>query len=144
MKWFSDLSSGVTNDLRRNQLARVIENALYFSDRAGKSDQNKARYADHVYVSLVTPGVFKDADVKSRLYQYKYVEYNAPDRDGLIKDLNASVLKMRNPSANIEKQLERLTSLHWSAYDDIFAQIPDSAIKAELMEFWNKHGNYQG
>ena len=144
MKWYSDLSLDVKHDIHRNQLARVIENALYFNDRAGNSDQSGARYSDCVYVALVTPKVFRDTDAKSRLYQYKFDEYEAPDRGNLLKDLKSCVLKMSNPSTNIEQQLERLTCLRWATFDDIFAQMPDSTISAELRKFWEKHGNYQG
>ncbi len=144
MKWFSDLSISTTHDLRRNQLARVIENALYFNDRAGNSDQRGARYSDDVYVSLVTPKAFRDTEVKSRLYQYKYEEYKAADLNGLIKDLNASALKLRNPSASLGQQLERLACIRWVTYDDIFAQMPKSEISPELLSFWEERGGYQG
>lgn len=144
MKWFSDLSSSTTHDLRRNQLARVIENALYFSDRAGNSYQRGARYSDDVYVSLVTPKAFRDTEVKSRLYQYKFEEYKAPDLNGLIKDLNASALKLRNPSASLGQQLEKLACIRWVTYDDIFAQMPKSEISPVLLSFWEERGGYQG
>lgn len=144
MKWFSDLSIGTTHDLRRNQLVRVIENALYFSNRAGNSNQSGVRYSDHVYVSLVTPKAFKDTEVKSRLYQYKYEEYRAADLGGLIRDLNASVWKLRNPSAKLGQQLERLECLRWATYDDLFAQMPRSEISPELQRFWEERGGYQG
>ena len=144
MKWYADLSLSVTHDLHRNQLARVIENALCFNDKAGVPDQSSARYPDQVYVALVTPKVFRDTDVKSRLYQYKFEEYKAANHDKLLRDLNSCVLEMRDPSVNMAKQLEKFSCLRWSTYDDIFAQIPDSVISSELKKFWEERGSYQG
>ena len=51
MKWYSDISTSTTHDIHRNQLARVVENALYFNDGD--------RLSDCVYVALVTPKAFK-------------------------------------------------------------------------------------
>ena len=144
MKWYSDLSLYVKHDTNRNQLARVIENALFFNDRAKTFNQSAASYSDSVYVALVTPKIFRKADAKSRLYQYKFDEYEAADYAALLKDLKSCILNMRNPSAHIENQLERLAGLRWATYDDIFARLPDSAIRAELTRFWDKRGNYQG
>jgi len=143
MKWFSDISLDVTHDLHRNQLARVIENAIFFSDKAGCRDQSNARYPSRVYVTLVTPKVFRDANVKSRLYQYKFEDYRV-DSTNLLNDLDSCVLAMRNKSANLAKQLERLACLCWSTYDDIFALVPESALSEELKIFWERYGNYQG
>lgn len=144
MKWYRDISLDVEHDIHRNQLARVIENALFFDDSAGIFDQSEARYSDNVYVALITPKIFREADAKSRLYQYKFDEYEAADHANLLKDLHSSVLEMRNPSANMEQQLERLTCLRWATYDDIFAHMPDSDISSELKRFWEERGSYQG
>ncbi|MCY4090694.1 MAG: hypothetical protein OXF62_07740 [Caldilineaceae bacterium] len=143
MKWFSDISKETTHDLHRNQLARVIENAIFFNDKAGCSDQSNVRYPDRIYVALVTPKVFRDANVKSRLYQYKFENYRA-DSTYLLNDLESSALELRDGSAKLAKRLERLSCLCWSTYDDIFAHIPCSAISMELKSFWEKCGNYQG
>ena len=67
-KWASDIAYRTTHDLCRNQLARVIETALTF--------QNRARtpwLPDHVHVTLLTPRRFKYESVGSRLYFYKFV-----------------------------------------------------------------------
>ena len=141
MKWYSDISTRTTHDIHRNQLARVIENALYFNDR----DEDKHsecvdgdRYSDCVYVALVTPRAFKNREVNSRLYQYKFEEYEA-DRGHLVKDLEACVLKKREHarSDNVADRVGRLT-LRWSTYDEIFANIPDSTISEKLKEFWRE------
>ena len=141
MKWYSDISISTTHDIHRNQLARVIENALYFNDR----DEDKHsdcvdgdRYSDCVYVALVTPKAFKDREVNSRLYQYKFKEYEA-DRGHLVKDLEACSLEKREHarSDNVADRVGKLT-LRWPTYDEIFANIPDSAISEKLKEFWCK------
>ena len=136
MKWYSDISTSVKYDIHRNQLARVIENALYFNDGDGHSDC--------VYVALVTPKAFKNTNVKSRLYQYKFEEYEA-DRGHLVKDFEACVLEEKREHAigNVADRVKRLI-LRWPTYDEIFTNIPDSAISKELKKFWQERGKYQG
>ena len=136
MKWYSDISTSVKYDIHRNQLARVIENALYFNDGD--------RLSDCVYVALVTPKAFKNTNVKSRLYQYKFEEYEA-DRGHLVKDLEACVLeeKSEHTIGNEADRVKRLI-FRWPTYDEIFANIPDSAISKELKKFWQERGKYQG
>ena len=135
MKWYSDISTSTTHDIHRNQLARVVENALYFNDGD--------RLSDCVYVALVTPKAFKNTNVKSRLYQYKFEEYEA-DRNQLVKDVESCVLKKhKHASGNVADRVGRLT-LRWPTYDEIFDEIPDSAISKELTKFWQERGNYQG
>ena len=53
MKWYSDIDKEVTHDRHRNQLIRVIENALAFRNNQGESP-------DQLYVTLVTPEIFKE------------------------------------------------------------------------------------
>ena len=140
MKWYSDISTRTTHDIHRNQLARVIENALYFNDR----DEDKHsdcvdgdRYSDCVYVALVTPKAFKNREVNSRLYQYKFAEYEA-DRGHLVKDLEACVLKKREHAiSKVADRVGKLT-LRWPTYDEIFAKIPDSEISEKLKKFWRE------
>ncbi|MCB1088457.1 MAG: hypothetical protein KDM63_15570, partial [Verrucomicrobiae bacterium] len=62
MKWYSDLSKNVTNDQHRNQLSRIIENAVVF--------QGKGALVERVTVTLVTPEIFVGTEPKSRLYHY--------------------------------------------------------------------------
>ena len=139
MKWNSDVQPRVTNDMQRNQLARVTENALCFQD-GGK-------YAQTIHVTLVTPAVFRESAVKSRLYQYKYEEYT---RDGasILKDLNASDLEHRNRAgwvypSDMEQRIRKL-SLHWATYDDLFENLPDSSLSQGITTFWGQYGSYQG
>src|SRR6056297_1705354 len=67
MKWNSDISTKVSYDLKRNQMIRVIENALTFQN-------NNNELAKDIYFNLVTPDLFKK-EPKSRLYHYKFEEY---------------------------------------------------------------------
>ncbi len=139
MKWYSDISISVTYDIHRNQLARVIENALCF--------QKPRKYAEKVYVTLVTPSIFRNAPLKSRLYQYKFREYNT-NRTCLIDDLNACVLERNNQPdwsfpSDLSQRVKSL-SLQWTTYDELFENLPDSAITEELKNFWRQYGNYQG
>ena len=136
MKWYSDIATSTTHDIHRNQLARVIENALYFNDGN--------RYSDCVYVALVTPKAFKNTNVNSRLYQYKFKEYE-DDRGHLVKDFEACILEEKREHAigNVADRVGRLT-LRWPTYDEIFANVPNSKISEKLKEFWQKRGSYQG
>ncbi len=130
MKWYGDIATRTKYDIHRNQLARVIENALYFND------------SSDVYVALVTPKAFKNNDVKSRLYQYKFEEYNKTDRNCLKKDLDKCILPKRKYPDNIADRVDKL-KLRWPTYDCIFNSIPDSEISEELEKFWRKCGRSQ-
>jgi len=139
MKWCSDISVRVTCDVHRNQLARVTENALCF--------QASGKYAEKVYVTAVTPATFRNARLKSRLYQYKFEEYEA-DRTCLMDDLEACGLE-KNEQADwsfpphLAQRVASL-SLRWVTYDELFQNLPDSPIAAELTKFWRQYGDYQG
>jgi hypothetical protein len=139
MKWYSDISCRVTHDAHRNQLARVIENALCF--------QGGGRFAEKVHVALVTPAVFREPPLKSRLYQYKFGEYDA-DRANVRAALDACVLEKNElPDWSYPDLAQRVRSLslHWATYDELFEEnLPDSAIAGQLKDFWAKYGNYQG
>ena len=141
MKYNSDISSGTTHDSQRNQLLRVIENALCF--------QNSGSYTDEVFVTLVTPGVFRYAKVKSRLYQYKYEEYkNDPTR--IISDLQECSLmhkvqtNWRYPT-DIVRRIEKL-SFNWVTYEELLTHLPcpeetfHSEIFSNLRRFWEYYG----
>lgn len=139
MKWYADISVSVTYDVHRNQLARVIENAVCFQDCG--------RYADQVYVALVTPATFRDAALKSRLYQYKFEEYNA-NPASLMADLEACILaKNEQVGWSYPPDLAQRVasfSLRWVTYDELLDRLPDSPIKPGLEDFWTQHGKYQG
>lgn len=139
MKWYSDVQPHVTHDMQRNQLARVIENAICF--------QGAGKYAEAVGVTLVTPAVFRDAPVRSRLYQYKFDEYKR-NANALLEDLEACPLRPRNEQDwsypdNLAQRIEDLT-LRWATYDDLFENLPDSPLSQGIAAFWGQYGNYQG
>jgi len=130
MKWNSVIFTTVSYDLHRNQMIRVIENALCFQD-------SQERYAKEVFVSLVTPVMFYNNEYKSRLYQYKYFEYK--DAVILLKDLHACNLKKRHNDnwfypEDINERVNCLT-LNWITYEHLFNNLPNSAIADELKNF---------
>ncbi len=136
MKWDSDISLCVTYDPKRNQLARVIENALCFQDGI--------RYSDEVHVALVTPAIFKLPDSESRSYQGMFRGYES-DRGKLQHDLDTCRLEKRDSvdwkyPANIGDRIYGL-NLIWPTYDELFSEVPSSAISEGIQSFWEKFSN---
>lgn len=131
MKWGSDISMSVTYDPDRNQLARVIENALCF--------QGEVTYADEVHVALVTPEKFKGPEGEYREYQGTFRRYGS-ERATLRRDLAACRLGRRDWKypPDIDRQAERL-NLRWATYEDLFAGMPTSAISGGLQRFWERY-----
>lgn len=139
MKWHSDISYQVKHDINRNQLARIIETALCFQ-KAGK-------YAQEVNVCLVTPELFISPLCKSRLYQYKFNEYQS-NSSTLRYDLEQCILEINKQSAwtypeNMAQHIRSL-NLIWCSFDELFRNLPESVIAAQIKAFWIKHGEYQG
>lgn len=64
-KWDSDISLGVKYCTIRNQLQRVIDNALYFCKNPNEVEK--------IFVTLITPEKYMKG--RTRLYCYKYEEY---------------------------------------------------------------------
>lgn len=128
-KWYSDIAGSVSYDKHRNQLARVIENAVYFS----RGD----RFAQEAHVTLVTPEVFKACPASSRLYQYKYSEYSKAETADLVRDLAASCLPHRRQFPVIHERLRRFR-LHWVTYETLFQGVPDSELKEPFLDFAGK------
>lgn len=125
-KWYSDIAGSVSYDKHRNQLARVIENAVYFN----QGD----RFADEVLVSLVTPEVFQSYPAGSRLYRYKYSEYSKAEAHDLVRDLDVSCLTLRRQFPDIHERLRSLR-LHWVTYETLFRSVPDSELKRPFLDF---------
>ena len=135
MKWNSDISGFVSNDAHRNQLVRVIENALCF--------ENKGKYADRSFVTLVTPAIFKDMVSDSRFhkeYQGKLREYRS-DHANILIDLDSPLQKANHYPDDIAERLKTLT-LGWVTFDDLFDNIPDSPISEALDKFWKERSEY--
>ncbi len=131
MKWESDISRGVTNDPDRNQLIRVIESALYF--------QNNETFTGEVYVTLVTPSVFRDSQLIPKIYSGKFREYES-DTENILKDLRNCRLEPRG-GFDAAQRIGALT-LRWQTFDELFTSIPDSAISDALQSFWQNYGTY--
>ena len=133
MKYDSDISGGTTHDKGRNQLLRVIENALCF--------QNSLGYVSKVFVTLVTPYAYKYERVKSSLYKYKYEEYKN-DHTKIISDLTKCSFIPRAQTGwryptDIDRRIENL-SLNWITYEELLIDLPcpegplNSAILSKL------------
>ena len=136
MKWRSDISLSVKYDPGRNQLARVIENALCFQGEDG--------YSDEIHVALVTPAIFKGPDGNHKVYQGLFREYES-DRARLRQDLDACRLEKRNRPdwkypQDIAGRVDRL-NLRWPTYEELFAGIPASAISEGLQRFRVTYGH---
>ena len=136
MKWASDISLCVTYDPNRNQLARVIENALCFQDQG--------RYSDVVHVALVTPAMFKRTDSEFRAYQGVFRGYES-GRARLRHDLDTCRLDKRDRAdwkypVGADDRVEGL-NLRWPTFEELFSGIPSSAISEGLQAFWKKYGN---
>ena len=135
LKWCADISPDTKQFVHRNQLLRVIENALCF--------QKNGRCADQVFVTLVTPASLRNAPVKSRLYHYKYEEYSTDKRAILWDLMGASRTDQRRHEpgwfypSSLPERVETLT-LRWVTYDDLIERLPDSLIRSEILEFWEQ------
>ncbi len=121
MKWYSDLSGKVTHDVHRNQLARVIENAVAFGPEP----------LEAVHVALVTPAAFRES--RSRFYAYKFEEYEL-DRSALLSDLLRCPLEPAYETGDLEARLDRL-HLHWVTFGALFDEMPESDLAALIRTF---------
>ncbi len=131
-KWYSDIPKSVTYDQARNQLIRIIDNAICF--------QKEGKYADKIMVTLITPEIFKSNVRKSRLYQYKFEDY-LNDKNEILEDLdlNQNRLKFRQNKKwkypdDIPNRLKNL-ELNWISYEELFYSMPNSNLKDEILKF---------
>jgi hypothetical protein len=141
MKWYSDISKSVTHDQHRNQLVRVIDNALSFEDKEGG-------LPERIFVTLVTPEVFKDRKPKSRLYAYKFEEY--ANKKAIFEDLAGCDLVYR-PNITGEKEIEEKLSqiekrlqrheLKWATYEGLVDAMEDDELGRMIKSF---HSAYNG
>lgn len=136
-KWYSDLSTKVTHHPERNQLARVIENALAF--------QGDQAFAMKTYVALLTPRRFREGKVRSRLYQYKFAEYS--ERPQSVLDefvLVDGLLPTRTSKGwSYPEMAERLATLtlNWVTYEELVAGLPDTELGSEIRAFSMARGD---
>jgi len=114
-KVMSDCSAYVANDPIRNQLTRVIENALTF--------QSAGKFPDRVFFVLLTPRYFRDhKHRRSRLYGFKMHEYMS-DPASVVRDINLCKLNERPGSAkwsypDLRSRVDSL-ELNWATYEDV-------------------------
>jgi len=139
MKWYSDIDTKVTNDRHRNQLIRVIENALCFqNEKPGSPDQ--------YYVTLVTPDIFKVRKIKSRFYAYKFEEYKN-NKDNIFKELDKCGLdkamhKNWEYPKDIKERIARL-ELNWITFEDLINDIEDDDLGKMIKDFYKKYCGYK-
>lgn len=130
-KWESDISTKVTHCSIRNQLQRVIENALTFTN------SNKVK---NIFVVLITPKEYKnnyENGIYSRLYAYKYDEYKK-NKDTFFKEINEIKKRKEIPFKELKyekfmnKNIEKLV-LNWVTIEELIKNIPNENIKNEII-----------
>lgn len=132
-KWESDLSLGVSNCSFRNQLQRVIENALLF---AGNN------YKGKIFVTLITPKLYKEhyeMGINTRFYSYKYEEYTKNIEGTFMKELKlleeTGKIEFRDKnSMNILKNNLNKLILNWITFEELIEKMPEGILKKEVIE----------
>jgi hypothetical protein len=130
-KWFSDIANNVSYDQRRNQLARVIENALLFRGATGT-------YPVATYVCLITPKIFLDRQGASRFYGYKWREYSAGGHQSLLDDLEDCTLDLLPGAPDIRSRIKTLR-LRWTSFEDLASKAPPSPIREAFSFFYRSY-----
>lgn len=132
-KWNSDISTKVTNFSSRNQLQRVIDNALYFTDELKENDGK-------IFVVLLTPKQYKDEfenNQGSRLYAYKFNEYKN-NHNQILDELNYinAYLPLKNDLDNTLKKNLSFLELRWITLEEVIENIPDKKIKSQVLDYY--------
>lgn len=110
-KFKDRLSTKIVHDPNKNQLTRVVENALCF--------QGDDQFPKKLYVVLLTPQAYKNDLEKFKEYKEK--------PENIIKDIESSQIQRRPPQEdwkypdNIEERIKMLT-LNWITYEDIIGR----------------------
>lgn len=134
-KWKSDLSVGATKCSFRNQLQRVIENALLF---AGEN------FKGNIFVTLITPELYKkhyELGLYTRFYSCKYTEYKGNIKGTFLRELDliqeANLIPFKNNKNRyiIEKNLDKLI-LNWVTFEELIENLPE--IKKSYNDINNK------
>lgn len=111
-KYDSELSKQTKHDSSKNQLTRVIENALCF--------QGNGCFPKKLFVALLTPKAYLN-DCKKNYYK-KIKEYEKPEN--ILKDVESSQIQRRSSQkdwmypTNINERL-KLLKINWLSYEDI-------------------------
>lgn len=127
-KWKSDLSVGVSKCSIRNQLQRIIENALIF---AGEN------FEGNIFVTLITPELYKshhELGLNTRFYSYKYAEYKINIRGTFLRELDLikelGVIPFNDEKGTekkskyreiVEKNLDKLI-LNWVTFEELIKE----------------------
>lgn len=135
-KWDSDISVGVKYCTIRNQLQRVIDNALYFSFNPESIDK--------IYVTLLTPKKYKDCyeeKLNSRFYGYKYGEYSS-DSSIILRELEIIKSELpwkeeKNLDLLIQENIKKLT-LNWVTFEELLEKISGNSIREEIEVVYKK------
>jgi hypothetical protein len=143
-KWKSDLSYGVTYCSIRNQLQRIIENALLFADK---------NFKGKIFVILITPKSYKDffeMGINTRLYCYKYQEYKNNIKNTFLKELDLiekleKILFFNKESKEIIKENLDKLFLNWVTFEELIEAIPNiknkTKIKKQYLEIDHQTNN---
>ncbi|MBU8870746.1 MAG: hypothetical protein KOO60_07770 [Gemmatimonadales bacterium] len=148
-KWKSDIAGYTTHDPQRNQLARVIETAVTLQhhtkgenlDKPTDEANAKEKLPEKVYVTLLTPKVFKvDSLPANRFYAYKYFEYRN-QWQSLRHDIFCQHVPQRPSSdwtypSDISDRLNNI-NLCWVTYENLFLEMPPGDYKEALRCFVN-------
>ena len=140
-KWKSDLSVGVSKCSIRNQLQRVIENALIF---AGEN------FKGNIFVTLITPELYKkhyELGLNTRFYSCKYAEYKGNIRGTFLRELNLikelgvipfndekGVERKSKYREIVEKNLDKLI-LNWITFEELLFKISNDSLKSEYEKY---------
>ena len=140
-KWKSDLSVGVSKCSIRNQLQRVIENALIF---AGEN------FKGNIFVTLITPELYKkhyELGLNTRFYSCKYFEYKGNIRGTFLRELDLikelgvipfndkkGVERKSKYREIVEKNLDKLI-LNWVTFGELLAEISNDILKNEYEKY---------
>jgi len=125
-KYEADIDGSTTKDIKRNQLERIIETALTF--------QREGLYASQVVVTLVTPKTFMSPLKKSKLYQYKFLEYEE-STENIKSDLEGSRHPINERGdwryPDIDERLKTL-ELRWVSLEEILYGMPQGEYRSLL------------
>ena len=134
MKWNTDISSSVTYDTKRNQLARDIENALCF--------QRNGSYPVSVYFAVVAPSFFES---RYPVLRERFAEYNS-DRSCLVTDLNECSLQKNSRvdwrcPVDMDARARNALVLRWVDFSELIDHLPESEISEEIRALWVAEGS---
>lgn len=140
-KWKSDLSVGVSKCSIRNQLQRVIENALIF---VGEN------FKGNIFVALITPEIYKkhyELGLNTRFYSCKYFEYKGNIRGTFLRELDLikelgvipfndekGVERKSKYREIVEKNLDKLI-LNWVTFEELITEISNDSLKSEYEKY---------